>query len=295
MAPWVLYALTAAVIVSVVTVIDKTVLSKWMARPSGSFFAFGVVETFIGVVALLALGVPRLPLPVLAAALATGAGYAAATLFYFRALKVEEASRVVPLYNLSPIVTALLAAAFLGEIFGPGTYAGVALVVVGAVMLSLKRVRGWRFGKGIAWMLVSVLCVSVSSIVSKGLLGTVDPWTLFAYGKLGTAFVALPASVDGAHAFFAAVRRHGKRVAFFTALSEGLTSIVTIFFLLAASTGYVTLVSALIGAQPLFLLIITSLLSVYRPDILKEELSGPVLLRKIAAIACLLLGVAIIA
>lgn len=295
MAPWVLYSLTAAIIVSVVTVIDKTVLSKWMARPSGSFFAFGVVETAIGVAALLALGIPRLPLPVLAVALATGAGYAAATLFYFRALKVEEASRVVPLYNLSPIVTAVLAAVFLGEVFAPGTYGGVALVVLGALLLSLKRVRGWRFGKGIAWMLMSVLCVSVSSIVSKHLLESVDPWTLFAYGKIGTAFVALPASVDGAHAFFAAVRRHGKRVALFTALSEGLTSIVTIFFLLAASTGYVTLVNALIGTQPLFLLIITSLLSVYRPDILREELGGAVLLRKIAAIACLLLGVSIIA
>lgn len=295
MAPWVLYALTAAVIVSVVTVIDKAVLSKWMARPSGSFFAFGVVETLVGIVALLALGVPRLSLPVLAAALATGAGYAAATLFYFRALKAEEASRVVPLYNLSPIVTAVLAAVFLGEVFAPGTYGGVLLVVIGAVLLSLKRLRGWRFGKGIAWMLMSVLCVSVSSIVSKRLLGSVDPWTLFAYGKIGTAFVALPAALDGASAFFAAVRRHGKRVALFTALSEGLTSIVSIFFLLAASTGYVTLVNALIGTQPLFLLIITSLLSVYRPDILKEELGGAVLLRKMAAIACLLLGVSIIA
>lgn len=295
MAPWVLYALVGAVIVAAVAVIDKTVLSKWMARPSGSFFAFGAIETVIGLIAFAALGFPILPFPAAAAALATGAGYAAATLFYFRALKVEEASRVVPLYNLSPIVTAILAAVFLGEVFGPSTYLGVALVTFGAAMISLKRVRGWRFGKGIAWMLGSVGFVSVSSIVSKHLLGSVDPWTLFAYSKLGIAFVALPASVDGAPAFMAAVRRHGRRVVAFTALSEGLTSIVSIFFLLAASTGYVTLVNALIGTSPLFLLLLTSLFSVYRPDILKEELGNGALARKAAAIACLLAGVSLIA
>ncbi len=295
MAPWIAYALTAAVLVAVVNVIDKTVLSKWMARPSGSFFAFGAIETLVGATALLALGVPRLPPAVLALALATGAAYAAATFGYFRAMKVEEASRVAPLYGLVPLATAVLAAVFLGEVFAPDRYFGVALLMLGALLLSLKRVRGWRFSKGVAWMLFGVLCIAASSVVSKHLLGTIDHWTLFAYNKLGVAFVALPAAFAGAPAYLQAVRRHGRRVVAWTAASEGLTSIVTIFFLFAASTGYVTLVNALIGTGPFFLLLFTSLLSVYRPDILKEELDAGLLARKVVGIACLFAGAVLIA
>jgi transporter family protein len=291
---WVLWSLLASISIAIVSVIDKSVLSNWMADASGSFFVFSVIEVLSGAVALLILGVPTLPPLLLAFALGSGAALSFSTLCYFRAIQIEEVSRVVPLYSLSPLFVAVIAAVFLGEVFPPIKYAGVLLIVAGALLLSLKRLRGFRFGKGIAWMLLSVLLVSAGAVASKYVLDSVNPWTLFAYGKLGTIIAAVPFLGSGARAFGAAYKRFGSRVAVFTGLSEGITSITTIFFLYAGSTGYITLVNALVGTQPFFLLLFTVLLTRYWPKVINEELDGKLLARKLVAILCLFAGAWII-
>lgn len=294
MPAWVLYSLLASVSIAVVSVIDKSVLSNWMADARGSFFVFSVIETLSGVAALLILGVPSLPPLLLAFSLASGAALSFSTLCYFRAIQVEEVSRVVPLYSLSPLFVAVFAALFLGEVFPPAKYLGVLLIVLGALLLSLKRLRGFRFGKGMAWMLLSILLVSMGAVASKYVLDTVDPWTLFAYGKLGTFFAGAPFAASGYRAFASAFRKYGSRVVVFTGLSEGITSITTIFFLYAGSTGYITLVNALVGTQPFFLLLFTAILTRYWPKVIREELDGKLLARKLVAIALLFAGAWII-
>ncbi len=291
---WVAYSLIVAVATASAGVIDKMVLSKWMTKPSGSFFVFGVIETLSGVIALLALGLPRLaPLP-LVVALATGAAFGASSLCYFQAVKVEEVTRVVPVFSLAPLVVAVLAGIFLGEVFTPARYLGVLLITVGAFLLTLKRLRGWRFSRGLLWMLMAVVLISSTSVVSKYLLGQAGPWTIFAYSKLGVAFSTLPFARGGYGAVAAAVKKFGGRVLLFTGISEVLTAGSTIFFLFAAQTGYVTLINALISTHPFFLLLFTVLLSVYRPDILKEELGGGRVLNKLIAMGAIFAGVLLI-
>ncbi len=294
MAPWILYSLLAAAAAAFSSVIDKMVLSKWMTKPAGSYFVFGAIEALSGLAAFVVLGGPRLPFATAILALGTGAAFALSTLFYFQAINVDEVTRVVPLYNLIPIFTAVFAAAFLGEMFSPLKYLGVFLVIVGALLLTLKRLRGFVPGKGAGWMLLAVVTITASAIISKYLLASADPWTLFAYNKIGTLFATAPAWGKGLPAFRDALRRHPAPVFVFTFLSEALTSITTIFYLLAASTGFVTLVGALIGTQPFFLLLFSVLFSVYRPDLLREELGGRLILRKIAALFCLFIGVFLI-
>lgn len=290
MPAWIIYSLLASVSVSISSVIDKSVLSNWMADARGSFFVFSVIETLSGVAALLILGVPVLPPATLAIALSTGAALSLSTLCYFRAIQLEEVSRVVPLYGLMPLFVAVFAAIFLGEVFPPVKYAGIALIVLGALLLSLKRLRHLRFGKGIVWMLLSILFVTFGAIASKYVLAEVSPWTLFAYSKLGTTFAALPFAGSGYLAYLSAYRKYGGRVPIFTGLSEGLTSITSIFFLYAASTGYITLVNALVGTQPFFLLLFTVIITRYWPKVLHEEGGGRILARKAVGIACLFLG-----
>lgn len=67
--------------------------------------------------------------------LATGASW----VFYFRALKVGEASRVAPVDKLSVVLVALFAVIFLGERPIPRDWLGICLVAGGVVLLALKR------------------------------------------------------------------------------------------------------------------------------------------------------------
>ena len=71
----------------------------------------------------------------LLSALATGASW----VFYFRALKVGDASRVAPIDKLSVVLVAVLGVSVLGERLSLRDWAGIAMIAGGALLLAIKR------------------------------------------------------------------------------------------------------------------------------------------------------------
>ncbi|SSC67412.1 EamA family transporter [Ciceribacter selenitireducens] len=65
--------------------------------------------------------------------LATGASW----LCYYRALKLGDAARVAPIDKLSIVMVAIFAVLFLGEKLSLAAWAGVALIGVGAIVVSV--------------------------------------------------------------------------------------------------------------------------------------------------------------
>ena len=65
--------------------------------------------------------------------LATGASW----LFYYRALQIGEASKVVPVDKLSIVFTLILAFIFLHEKFTPKSIIGAALISIGTLVMVL--------------------------------------------------------------------------------------------------------------------------------------------------------------
>lgn len=65
----------------------------------------------------------------------SGAGLALGLLFYYFALEKAEASVIVPLTSVYPVVSVLLGYFVLGERLRPAQWLGVALVVLGVVLL----------------------------------------------------------------------------------------------------------------------------------------------------------------
>ena len=62
----------------------------------------------------------------------------------------------------------------------------------------------------------------------------------------------------------------------------------------ATAVGFATLVTALSDVQSLFVLLFTVVLSLFFPKILKEELSGKIVLQKLVAIILMFVGVILI-
>ncbi len=66
----------------------------------------------------------------------SGLGTGASWLCYFRALKLGDASRVAPVDKLSVVLVALFGAAFLGEQLSRTQWFAVALIALGAVLMT---------------------------------------------------------------------------------------------------------------------------------------------------------------
>ena len=140
MAPWLLWALGAAVFAALTAILAKVGVEG--ISPDVATF----VRTVVVVVALGGLlaatgqasGIGtisrRSVLFLTLSGLATGASW----LCYFRALQLGEASRVAPVDKLSVVLVAILGAALLGERLSGVQWAGVACVTLGAVLVAWR-------------------------------------------------------------------------------------------------------------------------------------------------------------
>ncbi|MBI5621986.1 DMT family transporter [Candidatus Falkowbacteria bacterium] len=222
--------------------------------------------------------------------LITSISYLGGTWFYFKAMKIGEASRVAPALSLNQIWAVLLATVFLGEIFSWVIYIGVAFIFLGCFFISYSK-DFWRLkGQVLPLMIAGTILYSSGGIISKYLVGFYDYWPVFAYGRLFSGVILFVYFIWR----FRTMRQESWRVYTFSALSETLTVIAGVLYIAALVTGPAALVSAVNASHYVWIFIWSILLSLWLPQILKEELRRGSLVMKSLAISFIIVGVVII-
>lgn len=288
---WVSLSIIAALLWALVNVVDKFVLSKWSVHPIVPTF-FACLVGFVGSVFIFVfLGFERLTPLQTVLALGGGGLYVALILLYLYAVRLSEVSRVAPLFYLSPVFIAVLAAFFLGEVFAPVKYLGVLLLVGGAILISLRDISSFHSDRAFYFMCVSAFLLAVSEVLVKYLLNFTDFWHVFAYLRLGAFIAIIPVSLiylSDIRALWMSEKATKKTSVI--AVTEVISMFGVLLLTLAASTGYITLVNALAAVQPFFLLLFTVLLSLFVPHILEEVVNRNTVLLKLIAIICMFAG-----
>ena len=138
---WVIYSIIAVLIWSIVNIVDKHILEKRIKNSLIPVVIFGVIGLLIAIIIYLLQGFQPLSGLNIILALIAGIFLKLTNVFYFKATKIEEISRVIPLLSLSPLFVLILATIFLGEVFKPLQYLGIFLLVIGAILLSTKNFK----------------------------------------------------------------------------------------------------------------------------------------------------------
>lgn len=291
---WIILAVIAAFIFAICNVVDKFVLTKWVRQP----FVPVIIMAFIGLIA--GLIVPAFHhLGYLSAvgillSFVAGIMFILGSVFYFKALQMEEVSRVIPLYYISPLVVMLFAAIFLHERLTGLNYLGIILVVFGAIAISSKSLGQIKLGKAFPWIMLSVLGYVSNQVLTKYLLNFTDFWTIFFYIRIGALIGAIPIIYIYFPELIRTVKQFGSRVVSLISLNESLNIISVLLITVAISIGSVTLVESLQSVQQFFVLVIAIAVSVFYPRILKEELGKSVIALKVLAIVSMFVGVLLI-
>src|ERR1700744_1493852 len=179
---WLLYAFSGPLLWAPSTHIDKYLVERYFRHSDTA-----VLMVFTALLGVLALPVifafePKvLALPALSIGVMTVSGilYMGAMLFYLRAIQSEEASVVAPLFQASTLFTFLLGYLFLHESLGTHQLLGIALIVGGALSLSLRGgVKAKKFKASlIALMLGATFVLALSSVAFKYFAIRGDFWT----------------------------------------------------------------------------------------------------------------------
>ncbi len=305
---WLFFAFSGPVLWAVSVHLDKYLVERYF--PHSDVAVLLVFTALVGVVMLpfiwlyepnvLSPGVGSVALIMLA-----GIFYMTAMLFYLRALQSEEASVVAPFFQAGPLFGYVLAYLVLGETLSPRQMAGGAMIIIGALIVSLRfsrspvggRAQGRRLKARLAaLMLACGFIMALSSLIFKVFAITVDFWT--------TAFWLFA----GEAAFGAALLMVGSyRRQFMTLLRTNTAALLAInasneFINLGGGLGNryaltlapLSLVQAIGSTTTLFVFLFGVVLSLCCPGLARETLSGRELAQKGIAAACVAAGVVLV-
>ena len=292
---WILYTLIATLLWSITAIIDKFILTKITQNEYIPLFFSSVIGVITAIIIFFILATESISYYGYHLPLAAGLLYGIAGLFYFKAVKKKEISRVIALWNTAPIITAILAIIFIGEVVTINKYLAVLALVLGVYILESKD-YWFSFTAGAKLILFSTVLVSIHYILIKLAFNQIDNFFIvFALVRIGYFIATLPLFLINKQQISKFIYKLDRKTFIILVSSESLTTLGNLSITIAASTGYITLVNGLSSLQPLVVLILAAITTkIFRLNI-KERLSVADFKRKFVAIIIIMTGLLLIA
>lgn len=294
---WILPAIASPFVYALVSIGDKWILSTLKLRIESFNLFVGGTQLIIALVILLVLGNPDAPFQSIASAFGGGMIWGLALILLFWTLRSEEIGRVVPVSQTSPVFAAILGVFFLGEQLQWWGWTAVLLVVAGAAIVSAdpQKIKSGGFKKIYLWVVLAAALIGVAQVLLKIASEHLGVWHNMSIRGSGMFLtLALPVlrpSVVRDLISFITI----KKTAIPVLAIEGIGPIFgNGFLLLALANGPVSLVSALLGTRPIFILLLTLAFAPLAKRALNEQFTRADVITKTVSTAAVVGGVVII-
>lgn len=295
---WLVLSVVASVLWALGTIIDKIILTKHLQDPISYQLLYVATELPVLLVLLVFTNVSS-AFPWVALGIVAGLSHYVGLFLYFKAMMIEEASRVISLFYIGPIFTLILAATVLKENLTSSMYIGVILLVLGAISISYKRVKGKGtiISPALGLIIVCSVVLSVYEILTKYVLGSLDLTSFFFWELVGFLIAAF---FTFSHpkirqSFLTSVKGMKRHILFWRSVNTYMSLMALILYFAAMSVGLASLVSGATSFEPFFVLIFAVLFSFFLPQVFKEDIGREALVMKVVAVVLIVAGAWLIA
>ena len=296
---WLVFSLIARVFWAGDNIVDKLLIGKYIKNPYVLTLLGGIAPLIISVIIFLFYKLEWIGLIPIVIILLAGIIQIIAVFAFYKALAKEEVSRVIPLFQLTPVFVLILSAFFLKENLTINQYIGFILILLGGFFVSLKRIEGvFKLRKAFWWMILSSSIYAIQAIIIKSLYVNYSYLNLTFYHGIGIfipTFALLTFSSKSRNSFTREFSNLNIKGWLIVGLAAIFIAGAYLSGLWAFRTGSASLISVLRGFQSIFVFIFSLVLSIWLPKILKEELASGVLLTKVIAISLMIVGLFFIA
>ncbi len=298
---WVVFAFSGPVLWAISVHLDKYLVERFFKE---SHVAVMLLFTaFIGTLLLPFIWFyePSVTAPgarSIALIIFSGLLYMGAMLLYLQALQAEEASVVAPYFQASPLFGFGLAYLVLGETLSVRQLAGGAMIVLGALIVSVRFQFGARMFKTrlAALMLSCGFTSALGSLIFKIYAIDVEFWTTTFWMYVGEALFGCALLLVPAYRRQLAATLRVNTAALLSIngsnelinLGGGLGNRYALIF------APLSLVQAIGSTTTLFVFVFGVVLSLFWPRVIREDLSGGELVRKGLAALLVAGGVALV-
>lgn len=281
---------------SIVNIIDKVLVDRF--SKNGSVGALLVLSALFPVVLIpisffLTGSSLLLPPQDVLILLLTGILTVAWIYLYLDSLQDAEVSKVVPLMQLTPVFALLFGYIFLNEWPSQQQLLAGAIIVIGALIISIERTTGKIKGKLIMSLAGVSAIFALIHALFKLMTTDSDFWTSIFWRSTGIFLVGVTLLLfhDAYRKqFFAFMRSNGSLGVTLNSVNETLTLVGDVLFAFAVLLAPLALIQTVEAYQPAFIFILGVLLSKYAPTLLTEDYSYVAIAQKILGIVIILIG-----
>ena len=282
----------------VVSILDSHLLSKRMPGLRAFLLPVAIIHLAFGslLFVLFPLSEDIDIWPVLVAAI-SGIIRTGAVIIMLYSLKKEEVSRVIPVVYSYPILVAIMAMPLLGESLTRLEWLAIVIVVIGAVMVSVKRSPSGSAklpAKLLFLLFGSSLLFAAADITSKYALAYISFWNMFWISAFCMSGIFLLLSLRPRILNQLINMKKKSSAMGILAIDEALALAGILLSFWALEGGPVSLVSTIISSRPMFVLIFAFIISRLAPMFLKWDSGNGILAIRLVATAMIVGGITII-
>lgn len=296
---WVLASMAGAILIAFVSVLDKRILMAHVPGVMGFLAFVGAIQILIAAVAVIAVpwqsGTSAYAITI---CMVSGLSWGCGLVLMFIALRGLEVSRVAVGLNTTPVFVAVIETLFLGQYLGYWHWLAIFLVVAGGGLVMIERNVGKDGGKhvvAIMFVFLSSAAMGVGLVTSNIALEEMSFWNVFALRSLflGSVLLAAGFTSQGMKQL-KVIFLSPKAITLILATEAVIAPVAMYAMLLGLSLGPASLVATLFSTRPVFVLIITTLLSTRIWNLMNEPLDKQVIALKCVSTSIVVLGVSIL-
>ena len=291
---WIYLVLLSEIMWALTSLIDKIMLSKNYIKSPFVFIVFNGLMNILLVFLLPFFSFGKLGAADIFISLAAGIFLTLGVIFYYKAVQNEEISRVLIMWQFTPIFVLLFSFLFLGDILTSNYLIGFLLLLAGGLAVSYKKMKGsFKLSRAFYCMLASTALISVYYVSSAHIYKSTGFWSAFMWLRLASFSSVLLLLVPKIRKEFFETWKIMRRNSKFLITSKMIIDFSAFIILgLAIIKGPIALISALgSAAAPIFIFLITLFTTIFLPQIIKEDISRKTILIKILAIALTIIGI----
>jgi drug/metabolite transporter (DMT)-like permease len=271
---WFYFALLSSVLISGVNIIDKILISDYRIPPLVYVLVISATS-LMPLVTLAFFNLTPLPIGILAFTILVGFIRIYYTLPYFKALMIEEVSRVIPLLQLTPVFVLILSSLILHEALRPQDYVAFGLLVLGGTLFAIRLTKGIRISLAFYLMILASFLLAVYSVALKYLFSIQDFYTIFIWVQIAgfiTFFQFIPFK-PFRDPLVTTYKTTSRKIGIILIAEQAVAYVAVFAYNYAIAHGPITLISSVGATQPLFVLLFATILSYRFPRVLREGLT----------------------
>lgn len=285
---WVTYQILATTLLSLNSILDKRLVRDHEPNPFIYLASFAVVG-----LPVVCIGVWFVSWEPAGASLLAGLLYTLIICGYYYALRLDDASRLIPILRLSGILKLILLALFLDDQLVWQLYLAFAIMLLGSLALAWRKktTANRTISRGVLIMAAVAFLLAINSTLNSAVVLQHSPWAYLIWSKIGVIiglglFLLHPTLRQHLQHSLRHTTRTFKLTLTLEQTGRLIVGLLADFAIQAAGSAAITLILG--GIRPFLVLILAILF-------LNESIERHELLPKLLGISGIVLGTVLLA